>query len=93
MSQTEQWTEEKLIEEVSRLIDKPPMRDKGIKMGEFTVKVPCVDWEAQKRQIHELYKSATYLPGNKELPFWCKGCEGRCEWVNAGFKSTEEWKK
>ena len=102
--QTEQWTEEKLKVEVMgkvnefrwaylKLLDKREPGPEDIIILQRNI----ID------QIHELYKSATYLIGNEELrglsTFESDGSISRCSMVSLeevrelGFKSTQEWKK
>ncbi len=96
--------EEKLIEEVARL-----MMNRDYDAGE----VWCA-WEEKAKeaqhtrgcyiktatQIHELYKKYTYLKGNEKLPIISDYSadpeiieDAQQDMIRAGFKSTEEWKK
>ena len=85
MTLTEQWTEEKLIEELSELTSDYCSKI----MGQRRITPELT------KQIHRLYKEHTYLKGNKELPKDIKVyfAEVADAIDKLGFKSTKEWKK
>lgn len=103
MTQTEQWTEEKLLAEVVTVLT--PMIKKYV-LG-YIHNLNQLDEELRKQvdyladQIHKLYKKYTYLKGDKELPEKefvspnenYRYNEAQQDMVNVGFKSTEGWKK
>jgi hypothetical protein len=55
---------ERVREEIDNLIAKPPMKDTQCKIGEFTVKVPTVDWVELRDQILRIKL------GNRTLQEW-----------------------